>query len=589
MGKIPQSIIDNILDRVDIAEVISEYIQLKKAGRNFKACCPFHNEKTPSFVVSPDKQIFHCFGCDAGGNVIGFVMKYENIDFPEAVRMLADRAGVEIPEDRRRGDGGMDDLVQRIYEANNIAAGFYQANLRSASAARAMKYLQGRGIKPETLSKFRIGCAPDEWEGFIRYYRGKKLDPGILTKAGLTLKSDRGKGDYDRFRNRIIYPIFNSRDKIVAFGARAMGDATPKYLNSPETVVYNKSNILYGLNFARQEIRKKGYVLIVEGYMDVIMPYQHGICNIVATSGTALTPRQVSLLKKHTDTAVMVFDSDQAGESASLRGLDILIVNGMKVRVATLPAGEDPDSFVRKHGSSGFLKAIDASKDLFDYKLDLLTEKVDIKDIHVKAGIVDEMLPTISKVSNAVLQSDYIKKLAECLGLHEASLRFEMGKVKPDYSYKYETETKMEAACFNHRQSEIHLLALAVMDREIFFRIESGIGFDMFRDENVLKVLKALGELYRESNDVNMGKILSRFENDAGGRSAMMQAVAKADITQDREKAFEDCLFCLRKEDRADRLKKLTSRLKKAQERKNSPEIEKILLEIKNIHEEKVV
>ncbi len=585
MGRIPQEIIDQILDRLDIVEVVSEYIQLKKAGRNFKANCPFHNEKTPSFIVSAEKQIYHCFGCHAGGNVIGFVMQYEKMEFPEAVKMLAERAGVELPK-YEKADDAATSLASQLYELNNLAAGFYQDYLRSDKGKKALDYMKKRGLSSENLSEFRIGYAPEGWEVFTSYATARKIAPALLRKAGLTIPSEKGKGDYDRFRGRITFPIFNERGSIVAFGARVMDSSLPKYINSPETLVYNKSNILYGLNFAKRGIREKGYAIIVEGYLDVIIPFQYGVTNVVATSGTALTQRQASMLKKYTDTAVMVFDADQAGESASLRGLDIFIENGMKVKVATLPKGEDPDSFVRKNGKEGFEKITESAKGLFDYKLDLLIGKLGAKEI---AGIVDEMLPTIARVENEVVKSDYLKKLSERLGVHEASLRYEMGKVRLDYSYRYEEQAKVDRASHNWRGSEVHLLGLAITDKKMFQRIETELGLDKFRDSSVRKVMILVRDLFAGGqNRINPGKLLSRLENEKTAKAAAVQAIAKADITRDPEKALVDCMYSLRKENREEELKGLTIRLKKAQAMKDEMEMKELLVKINKIHKEKV-
>ncbi len=583
MGMIPQETIDQILDRLDIVEVISEYVQLKKAGRNFKACCPFHNEKTPSFVVSPDKQIYHCFGCHAGGNIVGFVMNYESLSFPEAIEMLAAKAGVELPRYEKRSDEEAS-LSSRLYEVNELAAGFYQNILMSAKGRRAQEYLKKRGISSDIAKTFHVGFAPDEWEGLRKFCGSKNILPDLLRKAGLTIPSEKGKGDYDRFRNRIMFPVFNERGKIVAFGGRVMDDSLPKYINSPETLIYSKSNVLYGLNFSKQGIREKEHAVIVEGYMDVIIPFKNGITNLVAASGTALTSRQAHMLKKYTDTAVMVFDADQAGQAASLRGLDILVENGMKVRIVSLPEGEDPDSFVRKNGKEGFERMVRGAKDLFDYKLDLLIGKLGTRDI---GGVTDEMLPTIARVQNEVVKSDYIKKLAERLGIHEQSLRYEMKKVKPDYSYHYESEAAVDKDSSNYKVSETHLLGLAVVSRKMFEKIRSELGFDKFCDASVKKAICAVKDLYEKGGeDVDPAKLLSRLQDSEDAKGALIQALAKADITHDQEKALNDCIFCVKKENSEDELKRLNSRLKKAQEMKNDTEIMDIIVRIKNVREE---
>ncbi len=585
MGRIPQEIIDQILDRTDIAEVISGYIQIKKAGRSFKANCPFHNEKTPSFVISPDKQIYHCFGCGVGGNAINFVMTYENMEFPEAVRILADKAGVEVPSyDANRSEGPS--LSSRLYEVNDMAAEFYEKVLRSPAGAKALEYLTKRGISGEILKQFRIGYAPDEWEALRKYSLSRKVSDDMLRKAGLSIPSEKGKNDYDRFRGRITFPIFNERGSIVGFGGRVLDASLPKYINSPETVVYSKSNILYGLNFSRKGIRENSHVLIVEGYMDVIMPFQYGLNNLVAASGTALTAHQASMLKKYTDTAVMIFDSDQAGEAAALRGLDILIENGINVRIVTLPQGDDPDTFLRKNGKEKFAEIVELAKGLFDYKLDLMIKRLGQRDI---GGIVDEMLPTISRISNEVVKSDYLRRLAERLGIHEGSVRHEMSKVKSDYSYHFSSEEKAPRSPASYRSSELYLLGLAVSSKGMFERIEKELGLDNFRDKDVAQVFVAAGDLYRNgTEEITPGKLVSRLKNDERAREALMQAMAKAEITQDHGKALEDCIMCVRKETRDEVLKDLNSRLKEAQEKKDNAEITKLVARISKIHKEKV-
>ena len=587
MGRIPRETIDSILDRLDIVEVLSDYLQFKRAGRNFKACCPFHSEQTPSFVVSPEKQIYHCFGCHAGGNVIDFIMKHDSMEFLEAVKLLALRAGVEIPEDRGQG-GEAESLSTRIHEANKAACEFYRNVLLEDRGKKALEYLRSRGIKEEIISTFGIGYAPPGWEALSGYCRSKKISGEILKKAGLTVSSDKGRNDYDRFRDRVIFPIYNERSVIVAFGGRVMDDKLPKYINSPETVVYSKSNVLYGLNFSRKGIKEKGYAVLVEGYLDVIMPFQQGVTNAVATSGTALTLRQVELLKKYTDTAVMVFDSDQAGESASLRGLDILLENGLKVSIATLPKGDDPDSFVSRQGSGAFYTVVENAKSLFDYKLDLLLGKMGKKDI---GGVVDGMLPTIAKVSSAVIQSDYLRKLAEKLGIHEASLRVEMGKIKPNRPYRYEKQKESHQSSSVTRSSEVYLLGLSLTLRERFKTIEKELGPDAFRDETVRKIMFEMRKIFDSGDDdfVSPGKLLGRMQDDECARALIIQAMAQTDIITEPDKAMKDCIAYVKKENREDRLKDLAVRLKQAQEKADLEGMTDTLKMIDQIHKERVI
>ncbi|MDD5634525.1 MAG: DNA primase [Candidatus Omnitrophica bacterium] len=585
MAKIAQEEIDRILDATDIVEIVSDRVPLKKVGRNFKACCPFHNEKTPSFIVSPEKQIFHCFGCGAGGNAIGFLMKQDNMDFPEAVEFLARKAGIDISRFTRE-QGDSDSLFKKLYELNKLAATFFQNTLRSDTGKKALEYLKKRGVDNEILSMFRIGYAQDSWDALIKHCRAKKVEQGLLGKAGLTVPSAKDAGEYDRFRGRIVFPIFNEKGEVSAFGARVMDDSLPKYLNSPETIVYNKSNVLYGLNFAKKAIREMGYVIIVEGYMDVILPVQYGVLNIVATSGTALTPKQIRTLKKYADTAVVLFDPDQAGETVSLRGLDILIEEGMKVRLATLPEGDDPDSFVKKNGKDGFLKIIDQAKDLLTYKLDLLVKRKGSRDIE---GIIKEMLPTISKVENLVIQSEYLTQLAERLGIHEASLRAEMKKVKPDYAYQSERDDDQQRSETKFKLSELHLLGLAISSRKLFDRIEEAVGIENFDDENIKNAMMLVKEIFSKgAEEIVPGKLISRSGQDEAVKEAILQASTKTHITKDQEKVLDDCIAYIRKENRGKTLKELAAKLRVAQEKNDQTEMKKLIVNINKIHKEKV-
>lgn len=588
MGMIPQEIIDRVLDQLDIVEVVSDYIPIKKAGRNFKGCCPFHNEKTPSFVVSPDKQIYHCFGCAAGGNSISFVMKYENMEFPEALRQLAAKAGVDVPRTENNRDDGVQSEISRLYDVNEAAAVFFQNALKSPAGRPAMEYLKRRGITDETLNEFRIGYAPKAWEALKQHCEKGRISATLLRKAGLTIPSEKGKGDYDRFRNRIIFPVFNERGRIVAFGGRVLDDSLPKYINSPETALYVKSNVLYGLNSSRRSIREKGHAVIVEGYMDVVLPSQYGIKNAVAASGTALTTSQARMLKKYTDTAVMVFDADQAGEAASLRGLDVLLEHGIKVRIVTLPQGEDPDSFVKKNGKEGFDVIVAEAKDLFDYKLDLLVDKLGARDI---GGIADEMLPTIAKVDNAVVQSAYMRRLAERLGVHEASLRHEIRKVSPPRDRGQATEEKKLEGDGDrvYRASEVHILGLVMLGRNMLDTVREELGLDSFRDPGVRRAIAAVEDLYgSEGTNISPGKLLGRIEREEDVRGAVINALAQADITQDPEKALKDCIARVKRDNRDDELKELATRLRKAQQSHNDAEMRALLDKINRIHKEKV-
>src|SRR5262245_16343150 len=335
MGLIPQQTIDEVLNRCDIVEVVSSYVSLKRAGRNFKALSPFNSEKTPSFIVSPDKQIFHCFSSGLGGNVITFVMKMERVEFPEAVRILAKRVGIEIPEDKAKT--AHDNVRQVIFKVNEQAVDYFHRNLlqgKSADVEAAKKYLKERQILPETIETFKIGFALDAWDGLLKNLEQQKVSLRLMEQAGLIVPRKEKNGFFDCFRNRVIFPIFDTQGHCRAFRARTLDSKNAaKYINSPETLIYTKGHHLFGFHLAKEAITRSDFVIIVEGYIDCIMPYQAGVRNIVASLGTALTLEQIRLIRRYTKNVIMLYDTDKAGEAAMLRSLDTLIEEGMNVKV----------------------------------------------------------------------------------------------------------------------------------------------------------------------------------------------------------------------------------------------------------------
>ncbi|MCX5681496.1 MAG: DNA primase, partial [Candidatus Omnitrophica bacterium] len=434
MGLIPEDAIAQIIDRCDIVEIISEYVALKKAGRNFKACCPFHNEKTPSFVVNRDKQIFHCFGCGVGGNVISFVMSHDHMDFPSAARYLAQKAGIALPESRDDVSAGTMDLRETIFRANELAVSFFHDVLITgqSGSSQAQEYFKKRGIKRETAKKLKLGFAPDQWDSLIAFLRGKNISFSVMEKAGLVVPKEKGEGYYDRFRDRIIFPIFDMRSRCIGFGARTMQkEASAKYINSPETPIYSKREHLYGLHLSKQAIAQKDCVVVVEGYMDFLTPFQAGFENIVASLGTALTAEQIRLIRRYTKNVVMLYDADAAGQMATLRSLDLLVEEDMSVSVtvALLESGEDPDSFVQKFGIEEFTKRIETAQTFFDYKVNALMQKHDRKTVEGKARISAEMLTTIARYKNEILRQEYLSKLAKVLGIADEALQLELRKI----------------------------------------------------------------------------------------------------------------------------------------------------------------
>ena len=413
--RIPDELIDEIRTANDIVDVISERIEVKRAGRSFKALCPFHKEKTPSFNINPERQIYHCFGCGAGGNVISFVMEYDKVGFLDAVRDLASRAGINIPEGATTG-GAREDP---IYRANALAIDYFTSSLRGAQGAEARGYIERRGLTQETVETFRLGYAPAGWDGLMRVARSKGVSDELLEQAGLVVRRDGSKGHYDRFRDRLVFPLLASGERAVGFGARALDDSEPKYLNSPETRVYHKGRYVYGLAQARQAMRVSREAILVEGYMDLVTLFQSGFQNVVASSGTALTPDQARVVARTADTVFVAYDGDDAGIAAAARAAETLIQAGLKVRVVALPGGADPDSYIRQEGPEAFEQRIREGLDFIDFTI--RTESPETPDD--REAVARALLEAISGVSDPIKADLMLEKLSSAMSISRSALQ----------------------------------------------------------------------------------------------------------------------------------------------------------------------
>jgi DNA primase len=416
-GFIPDEIIEEIRERADIVEVISDHVALKKAGRNYKGLCPFHQEKTPSFMVSPEKQLFHCFGCSVGGNAFTFLMKYEQISFTEAARALAQRYGVRIPEVKVTA---RDQRTENLRQINAVALDCYVNQIRDEKEGRvARAYLERRGIEREVWEEYRIGYAPPRWDTLVTYLKRHGVNMKEAEALGLIIPK-RG-GWYDRFRGRIIFPIFDLRDRVMGFGGRAVDDAEPKYLNSPESILYKKGAGFYGLNVARKYIQQEGEkVFIVEGYFDLISMAQRGVKNVVATLGTALTPQQVRLVRRFGKELFLLFDPDEAGKKAALRGLELCIEEEMFPMVVPLPDGQDPDGYFQKGGDPQALWSRGVPG--VEYAMEMLMEGYDLGAVEGRIKAVEAVLPFLLKIKDGVHRDPYLKRLAEKTGVREGEI-----------------------------------------------------------------------------------------------------------------------------------------------------------------------
>lgn len=411
---IPEHIIDKIKEENDIVDVISEVVKLKRSGRNYTGLCPFHSEKTPSFSVSSDKQIFKCFGCGEAGNVVSFVMKYRNMSYVDALKYLADRANIVMEEQGVSKKAY--DKKERLYNLNKEVARYFFNNLNKYPKGK--NYFLKRGISEKTLRSFGLGYSLDSWNSVLYTFKNK-YGEDILREAGLVIRNENGRV-YDRFRNRVMFPVFDYKGRVIGFGGRVLDDSKPKYLNSPETAVFKKGTNLYGLNFAIKNNPGRTFI-IVEGYMDVIALHQYGITNVVASLGTALTSNQARLLKRYSDKVIISYDADLAGQMATLRGLEILRTNGFDVRVLTVPNGKDPDEFIRNNGKNAFLKLTDSALPLMDYRLNKAKDNIDFSNRNMViqyARRVTEILGNLDSIEKDV----YIKKISEETQITENAL-----------------------------------------------------------------------------------------------------------------------------------------------------------------------
>jgi DNA primase len=475
-----EEVIKEVQIRTDIVEIISGYVSLNKRGENYVGLCPFHSEKTPSLNVNPDKQLFYCFGCGIGGNIFTFLMKKENITFPESVRWLADRYQIKLPENKLEKAMTQQFKERReLQSVNRQAAVFYKHNLLNTSEGkRALSYLKNRGISDDTIDKFYLGYAPKRWNAFEDFARKKGINVAVMEKAGLIIRRKDKKGYYDRFRDRIIFPIQDTAKNVIGFGGRVIEDGEPKYLNSPENPVFTKGSNLYALPMIKKDRNLE--VIVVEGYMDCISLHQHGFTQAVATLGTALTQNQAILLKRFTDGVMLAYDADQAGEMAAQRAMDVLAGEGLKIKILRFPTGKDPDEFLRTHGRDAFEKLVSNALDNISFKLESAKKGLDVETPDGKLKFLSRAVDVLSEIESHVETDIFIKKIASEYGLSEAAIRAELRrKPFPDNGFKYKKrETR------NNNKEFGRLLPVTG-----FNKAERSILKVFFEDENIREIV----------------------------------------------------------------------------------------------------
>jgi DNA primase len=565
---IPEDIIQQVIDRTDIVELIGSYIPLKKAGVNFKGLCPFHHEKTPSFVVTPNKQIFHCFGCHEGGNVLGFVMKHERLDFAEAVRLLAGKAGIVIPE-VDPGSAAKDSLRQQVLKANEAAVEYYHQNLiagKEPEVEAARGYLKLRAVSLDCARRFRIGYAFDAWDGLSRHLKLKGFGDEVIARSGLVVPRDNDKGYYDRFRGRIIFSIFDYRGRAVAFGARALKkDDKAKYINSPETVLYTKGQHLYGLNWAKDAVSREDAVIIVEGYLDCLRPVEAGIDNVAASLGTALTLDQIRLIRRYTRNVIMLFDMDTAGQSATARSLDLLLEEEMNVRVAALADGEDPDSFILKAGPDAFRQRVAQAVGLFDFKLGRLSLAHNARTIEGRAMICGEMLPAIDKIPSEVVRDGYVRELARRLEIPEETVLRERRRLQgaaAPRAVRVEPAAAIEVKEIS--PDEKFLLQLMLADPRWVAQAQGQLSPEDFREPAARAIVGMIYADFGQGREFNAAVTAGAID-DRAVRSLLTQLVQDSVLLNDQPKIFADCLKSLRGSRSREERQRLRADMKQAE------------------------
>jgi len=549
-----RDVTDEIRRRINILEVISSHVTLRRAGRSYKGLCPFHSEKTPSFTVDPERGFFYCFGCHAGGDVFDFVQRADGLSFGEARKELAERAGVQLeasPEAERHA-GERERLLRAVAEA----ASFFRAELAAEGGRRAREYLDSRGVTPAVVETFGLGYAPAGWDQLLRALRGRGFDAAVLEQAGLAVERQGSAGHYDALRNRVVFPIRDLQGRPIAFGGRALdADAVPKYLNSRETPLFSKGKTVYALDVARSSIRESGEAVVVEGYMDAVTCHQFGFGGAVASLGTALTLDQVLVLKRFASRAVLVYDADAAGADASVRGLELFDQAELPVRVAVLPSGTDPDSFLRARGQPAFAELLAQALPIFEYRMAAALQRHDPRTVEGKVGIVDEMSRLITTAANPVRQGEYVRLLAERLGVREDAIRDEFRRL--GHRQEARRPARVPAAApvpeaTGRAAAERLLLHLLVADAGVRASVRRLVVPETFREPGHRELAEVL--LASEAAGDDVGRMRERLRDETAVSLLSRFLIAEPPVKADPYKVAGGCVQRLRLSDVEERI-----------------------------------
>ena len=548
MIRYSDELIDEIKNNNDIVDVVSQYVHLKRSGRNYFGLCPFHNEKSPSFAVSPDKQIFHCFGCGVGGNVIHFISKIEGINFRESIELLAERANITLPKLESIGDNKTQELKDKIYQINKEAAYFYHENLYKPTAKPAQEYVKKRKLNNATLKEFLIGYSGN-FNELYNFLKSKGFSDETILASDLVNKNDRGQF-IDRFRHRLMFPIQDVRGRIIAFGGRVLDDSKPKYINSPENLVYSKGRHLFGLYNAKKHDTKK--ILIVEGYMDVISLHQRGITNVVASLGTAMTEAQGRLLRRSSEQIILGYDADGAGQEAIVRGLDILRNLGCDVRVLQISGAKDPDEYVTKYGPERLKKCIDDAISLVEFKVRVLKRTLNLDNTADKIKFLNEVAKILARVENSMEQEIYIEKISKDYDISKEALYSEIKKIlypkntnskilekrNTQYNIVKKEDTKISEARLKRENTIIAMLLMS--NANVYSKIKNKIKPEDFKYEKNKKILERVYAEY-EKGITEIYDVLSLFE-DEDIINHITEIMAKDYGITDIDKGIDDIL-----------------------------------------------
>jgi DNA primase len=572
---IPEETVQEVLHRADIVDILSDYVLLKKGGANFKGLCPFHHEKTPSFTVSPTKGLFYCFGCQASGNVLRFLMQHDNMTFPEAVRLLAGRYGIRMPE---RTSQHQQDVLKPFYTLHQAATAFFhQCLLRSPVAQQARAYCRQRQITSDVATHFALGYAPASWDSLCREMQGQGFSEDLLVRSGLVVARQHQHGVYDRFRDRLMFPIHDRQGRPVAFGGRYLeGEEAlhvPKYVNSPETPIFHKNRTLYGFHLAKQAIRQEERVIIVEGYTDVIACHRDGVTHVVGTLGTALTERHVEMLRGFAKEVILVFDSDAAGGAATERGIGLFLEAGVRVRIVELPEGDDPESFLRQHGKDAFLRCLDDAVTFLKYLLVRARRFHDLQTPAGRADCVSRILPLLRKVDNQVEQWGYVALLAENIGVPVDILQREMHpRADKRASARHESRPALGQPSMSLPRVEYDLLRLILHDVDVLDDVQRHLVPEDFQEPCLRDLYALLLRLIPQGGSI-FPHILEQANNDPQRQllAKMAAEPVMADVAE-RRKALDDYLLRLQQRRMQSRLHQLKDAIREAERRGDAAE-----------------